>query len=411
MDWLWGAQTFEKAYDDYKEDDAPEFAQAKFDDLKLAARKMKKAGKLELAMEGFERAIKAGAPGDAEEAVVWYNLANTQFEERRYDQAIRSYKNALEKTDPFPQAEYNKAVTICEMANDLAFIKRIGTFLQVKMALGLIDCELSGFNEERKSDKAIMALLEEHSDDPATVVSEVEKLAFMGEIQKSDMSRDDQATYKQVRATKKWPQQLQILTGVDEKLREAAAAGARDDDGTFKLASKYLMEHSLVQAEAVERHLVKYGYAAALLLPNEEGYAHLGKSEESLAVAQDAILKANGNVQVALMTMALPHYNKAVEQYKAAESKSAKAKEMLADAIYNRGVALKDIGEMMGPAGGKYLSEAIAEFASYLERDPTSTNAKRLKECCEWRRGMIVSLTVEQFHASVAAEKAAKAAS
>jgi hypothetical protein len=123
---------------------------------------------------------------------------------------------------------------------------------------------------------------------------------------------------------------------------------------------------------------------------------------------------AGGSVQVAVMRKSLTHYENAVSQYKAMFEKdvgNSKIEEMLADAMYNHGVARKDIGEMLGASGAKELSEAIVCFRSYLEHDPGSSNAKRLQEVCEWRRGMIVSLTVEQFQAQVAAAGATPKAS
>jgi tetratricopeptide (TPR) repeat protein len=67
---------------------------------------MKKAGKLLLAIEGFRAALKEGSDAKAE-AAVHYNLANTLFEERLYDQAIAAYNDAVtSKGDPgFPQGE------------------------------------------------------------------------------------------------------------------------------------------------------------------------------------------------------------------------------------------------------------------------------------------------------------------
>ena len=106
------------------------------------------------------------------------------------------------------------------------------------------------------------------------------------------------------------------------------------------------------------------------------------------------------------MKKSIPHYENSVNQYKAMfqkDNSNKKVEEMLADAMYNHGVARKDIGEMLGAAGGKELTEAITCFRSYLEHDPYSSNAKRLQEVCEWRRGMIVSLTIEQFQEQVGA--------
>ena len=69
-------------------------------------------------------------------------------------------------------------MTICEMANDVKYIKRIGGFLQLKAMLRLVECEEKGL-EEMKSDRAIRALLNDHGDEEyADVVNAVERKAL-----------------------------------------------------------------------------------------------------------------------------------------------------------------------------------------------------------------------------------------
>lgn len=165
---------------------------------------MKKAGKLPLAIDGFRHALNKGAPDDKAEAAVQYNLANTLFEERLYDQAIQSYSDAVKTKGEsgFPQgefcfccvqrsdfdtlfplplaiaAEYNQAVTICEMANDVKYIKRIGAFLQLKAMLDEVTCDEKGL-DLMKSDHAIRNLINDlGEDDHAAVVNAVEGKAM-----------------------------------------------------------------------------------------------------------------------------------------------------------------------------------------------------------------------------------------
>lgn len=401
-----GGGTFEEEYKSYVEEGCPEdIKDANFDNIKVVARAMKKAGKLPLAIQGFRFALNKGPPDDKAEAAVQYNLANTLFEERLYDQAIDSYRSAIKaKGDSgFPQAEYNQAVTICEMANDVKYIKRIGGFLQLKAMLRLVECEEKGL-EEMKSDRAIRALLNDHGDEEyADVVNAVERKA-LDLVLATEGGAAKISGLKEARASTVWAEQLGILSGADPQLLTTAAGDSKDDDGTFKLALKYLMETGRVDAKSMERETLLYGFVAALELVNVEGFKHLAPLNEKVNEARKAVKEAGGSVQVAVMKKSIQHYEAAVQHYKAMFEKdqsNKKVEEMLADAMYNHGVARKDIGEMLGVAGGKELSEAITCFRSYLEHDPYSSNAKRLQEVCEWRRGMIVSLTIEQFQAQV----------
>jgi len=403
-----GGGTFQEEYKSYLEEGcAEDIEKATFDNIKVVARAMKKAGKLPLAIDGFRHALNKGAPDDKAEAAVQYNLANTLFEERLYDQAIQSYSDAVKTKGEsgFPQAEYNQAVTICEMANDVKYIKRIGAFLQLKAMLDEVTCDEKGL-DLMKSDHAIRNLINDlGEDDHAAVVNAVEGKA-MELVLAAEGGAAKLPGLKEARAGTVWTKQLGIMTGADAKLLETASADSKDDDGTFKLALKYLLDTGRVDQKKIEKESLMYGYVAALDLVNAEGFKHLASLDDKLAVARKAVKEAGGSVQVAVMKKSIPHYENSVNQYKAMfqkDNSNKKVEEMLADAMYNHGVARKDIGEMLGAAGGKELTEAITCFRSYLEHDPYSSNAKRLQEVCEWRRGMIVSLTIEQFQEQVGA--------
>jgi hypothetical protein len=94
---------------------------------------------------------------------------------------------------------------------------------------------------------------------------------------------------KETRAGTVWTKQLGVLTGADSKLLEEAAADSKDDDGTFKLALKYLMDTGRVDANKLEKETLMYGYVAALDLVNVEGYRHLAPLDDKLGEARAAV--------------------------------------------------------------------------------------------------------------------------